>query len=71
MTVYVAKAHETIAAGFTGETKRVGLIYDFAKDGGAYSGNSWTLATISVWYCWTPGTPRGWRGPKPIGWTER
>jgi hypothetical protein len=47
MTVYVAKGHETIAAGFTGETKRVGLVYDFAKDGGAYSGNSWTLGTIS------------------------
>ena len=47
MTVYVAKGHETISAGFTGETKRVGLVYDFAKDGGAYSGNSWTLGTIS------------------------
>lgn len=47
MTAIVTKGHETISAGFTGETKRVGLVYDFAKDGGAYSGNTYTLGTIS------------------------
>lgn len=47
MTVFIAKGHKTISAGFTGESKRVGLVYDFAKDGGAYSGNSWVLGTIS------------------------
>jgi hypothetical protein len=47
MTVYICKAHKTIADGFTGELKRQSLIYDFAKDGGAYSGNSWVLGTIS------------------------
>jgi hypothetical protein len=47
MTEVVTKAHKTFAAGFTGETKRVGLIYDFTQDGGAYSGNVYTLGTIS------------------------
>jgi hypothetical protein len=47
MTDIVTKAHKTFSAGFTGETKRVGLIYDFAQDGGAYSGNVYILGTIS------------------------
>lgn len=47
MSNITCKGHETISAGFTGETKRVGLIYDFSKDGGAYSGNTYYLGTIS------------------------
>lgn len=47
MTDVVVKGHKTFGAGFTGETKRVGLIYDFAQDSGAYSGNVYVLGTIS------------------------
>lgn len=47
MTDVVTKAHKTFSAGFTGETKRVGLIYDFAQDGGAYSGKVYILGTVS------------------------
>lgn len=47
MTDIVVKGHKTISAGFTGESKRESLIYDFSKDGGAYSGNVYILATIS------------------------
>jgi hypothetical protein len=46
MTDIVVKGHKTLAAGFTGETKRVGLIYDFAQDGGAYNGNVYILGEI-------------------------
>ena len=47
MTDIVVKGHKTFSAGFTGETKRVGLIYDFAQDGGAYNGKVYILGTIS------------------------
>lgn len=47
MTDIVVKGHKTISAGFTGEVKREKLIYDFSKDGGAYSGNVYILGTIS------------------------
>jgi hypothetical protein len=46
MTEVVCKAVKGISAGFTGETRRVGLVYDFAVDGGAYSGKVYTLANI-------------------------
>lgn len=46
MTDIVVKGHKTISAGFTGETKRAGLIYDFAQDGGAYSGNVYVLGEM-------------------------
>jgi hypothetical protein len=47
MTDIVTKGHKTFAAGFTGETKRVALVYDFAQDGGAYSGKVYILGTTS------------------------
>jgi hypothetical protein len=47
MTDVVTKAHQTFAPCFTGETKRVALIYDFAKDAGAYSGKVYILGTLS------------------------
>lgn len=47
MTDIVVKGHKTFGAGFTGETKRVGLVYDFTQDGGAYSGKVYILGTIS------------------------
>jgi len=47
MTDIVVKGHKTFSAGFTGESKRVGLIYDFAQDGGAYNGKVYILGTIS------------------------
>lgn len=47
MTDVVTKAHQTFAAGFTGDTKRVALVYDFTKDAGAYSGKVYILGTIS------------------------
>jgi len=47
MTDIVVKGHKTISAGFTGEVKREKLIYDFSKDGGAYSGNVYILGTMS------------------------
>jgi len=46
MTDIVVAGHKTFSAGFTGETKRVGLIYDFSKDGGAYSGKVYILGTL-------------------------
>lgn len=47
MTDIVTKGHKTFAAGFTGETKRTALVYDFALDGGAYSGKVYILGTTS------------------------
>lgn len=47
MTEVICKGVKSIAAGFTGETRRVGLVYDFAKDAGAYSGKVYTLANVS------------------------
>lgn len=47
MTDVVVKGHKTFAAGFTGETKRIGLVYDFSQDGGAYSGKVYILGTTS------------------------
>lgn len=46
MAVVVCKGAKTLSAGFTGETRRVGLVYDFAKDGGATT-DVFTLATVS------------------------
>ena len=47
MTDIVTKGQKTFAAGFTGETKRTALVYDFALDGGAYSGKVYILGTTS------------------------
>lgn len=47
MAEVVCKGVKGLAAGFTGETRRVGLVYDFAQDGGAFSGKVYTLANIS------------------------
>lgn len=47
MSNITCAGHKTFASSFTGETKRVGLVYDFAKDGGAYSGNVYLLGTVS------------------------
>lgn len=47
MGVVACKGAKTFSAGFTGETRRVALVYDFAQDGGAYNGNVYTLGTVS------------------------
>lgn len=47
MAEVICKGAKTFAAGFTGETRRVALIYDFTKDGGAYSSKVYTLGVIS------------------------
>lgn len=47
MTEVICKAAKTFSAGFTGETRRVALVYDFAQDGGAYNGKVYTLGTVS------------------------
>jgi hypothetical protein len=47
MTDIVVKGHKTFAAGFTGETKRTALVYDFAADAGAYNGKVYILGTLS------------------------
>ena len=47
MATITCKGYKEFADGFFGESKRVGLVYDFALDGGAYSGNTYVLGQIS------------------------
>jgi len=47
MTDIVTRAAKTFSAGFTGETRRTALVYDFATEAGAYSGKVYILGTVS------------------------
>jgi hypothetical protein len=47
MANITTKGYKEFAAGFTGEEKRIALKYDFAQDGGAYSGNTYILGKTS------------------------
>jgi hypothetical protein len=46
MATITCKGAKVLEGGFTGERKRAGLVYDFSKDGGAYSGNTYVLGTM-------------------------
>ena len=47
MANITCKGYKEFAAGFTGEMKRISLVYDYALDGGAYSGNTYILGKTS------------------------